>query len=213
MGRPKKNNNDTVIPTKERILSAAITLFSKKGYRGTPVREIARAVGLNEASLYNHYPGKAAILDAAIERLVAKMIAPELGGFYEEAWPENDEGVAERIFSGAKRFFARADDEMLKIWRILMMEQYGNPAAKKAVRAQILSAPRAYFRNLFEDLVRKGRIPEHADITAAADIVAALFFEFSFVSNLSSAWSERDPADSERLHRTVLHITAGLEKK
>jgi len=49
-------------PTRERILDAALTLFSRDGYEGASVREIARQVGIRESSLYNHFAGKAEIL-------------------------------------------------------------------------------------------------------------------------------------------------------
>jgi AcrR family transcriptional regulator len=49
-------------PTRERILDVALTLFSRDGYDGASVRDIARQVGIRESSLYNHFASKAAIL-------------------------------------------------------------------------------------------------------------------------------------------------------
>ena len=48
--------------TTERILDAATVLFSEKGYHATTMREIASAVGIKAASLYNHFPGKEDVL-------------------------------------------------------------------------------------------------------------------------------------------------------
>lgn len=53
--------------TKDSILEAALDLFSQHGYDGTSVREIARAAGIRESSLYNHFPGKRAIFDAIVD--------------------------------------------------------------------------------------------------------------------------------------------------
>ena len=50
--------------TKERIACEALTLFSSKGYSAVSVRDIARAAGIKESSIYNHYKGKQAIFDA-----------------------------------------------------------------------------------------------------------------------------------------------------
>lgn len=50
--------------TRERILAEALNLFAQHGFGGTSIRELARRVGLRESSLYNHFPGKAAILEA-----------------------------------------------------------------------------------------------------------------------------------------------------
>ncbi len=43
--------------TRERVLSTAQQLFRKKGYQGVSIRELARGVGLREASLYYYAPG------------------------------------------------------------------------------------------------------------------------------------------------------------
>ncbi|MCS5721834.1 TetR/AcrR family transcriptional regulator [Herbiconiux sp. CPCC 203407] len=44
------------------IQDAAATLFARQGYSGTGMEQIAAAVGLVPASLYNHWPSKQAIL-------------------------------------------------------------------------------------------------------------------------------------------------------
>lgn len=44
-----------------KILQAAKPLFAMNGYRGTSVREIAKAAEVSEALLYKHFPSKEAI--------------------------------------------------------------------------------------------------------------------------------------------------------
>jgi AcrR family transcriptional regulator len=61
--------------TRERILDAAEALFAVHGLAGTPVRDIARNVGLTPASLYNHFEGKQAIYDAVLERGIGPLLA------------------------------------------------------------------------------------------------------------------------------------------
>lgn len=52
--------------TRERILAEALNLFAQHGYGGASMRELARSVGIRESSLYNHFSGKAAILEAIV---------------------------------------------------------------------------------------------------------------------------------------------------
>lgn len=52
--------------TRERILRAASKLFARKGYTGTSTREIARAVGVQQPSLFHHFASKAAILETLL---------------------------------------------------------------------------------------------------------------------------------------------------
>jgi TetR/AcrR family transcriptional regulator len=55
-------------PTATRILDAAEALFAARGFAGVSVREIAGQVGLNQASIYNHFDGKQALYESVIER-------------------------------------------------------------------------------------------------------------------------------------------------
>jgi len=50
------------IPTKEKILDAAVRLFSARGYSRVSMRDIAREVGIKAASIYNHFSSKSDIL-------------------------------------------------------------------------------------------------------------------------------------------------------
>lgn len=63
------------LQTTDRILEAALRLFSERGYQAVTVRELAAEVGLTSAALYHHFPSKEACLEALvfpyIERLEA----------------------------------------------------------------------------------------------------------------------------------------------
>lgn len=53
---------------REQILATAVDLFSKRGFKGTTTKEIAKAAGVSEAMVFRHFATKddlyAAILDA-----------------------------------------------------------------------------------------------------------------------------------------------------
>jgi AcrR family transcriptional regulator len=65
-GRPKKSEGRD---TRKAILDAALDIFSRQGYQATSVREIARAVGIRESSIYAHFEGKAAILNELFHKV------------------------------------------------------------------------------------------------------------------------------------------------
>jgi len=48
--------------TKHKILKTAAKMFSERGYDKVTMREIARDVGINSASIYYHFPSKEDIL-------------------------------------------------------------------------------------------------------------------------------------------------------
>lgn len=55
---------DGVTPpgTRGRILRAGLKLFAEYGFYGASIRDLAREVGINSATLYAHYPSKERIL-------------------------------------------------------------------------------------------------------------------------------------------------------
>ena len=53
--------------TQQRILAAATDLFAASGYNGVSTRDIARAAGVNETSIYRYYAGKRELFVATLE--------------------------------------------------------------------------------------------------------------------------------------------------
>lgn len=59
------------IESHERIVRAAIALFSRQSYHGTSVREIARLADVNELTVFRHFDNKEAIFHAALESCIS----------------------------------------------------------------------------------------------------------------------------------------------
>ena len=55
--------------TRESILMAALRLFSRNGYEGTSMRDIAGEVGITQGAIYKHFAGKDALLEAICARM------------------------------------------------------------------------------------------------------------------------------------------------
>lgn len=54
------------ITRKEEIIIVASTLFKERGYKAVSMRDIAQAMGIKAASLYNHISGKQELLSTLI---------------------------------------------------------------------------------------------------------------------------------------------------
>ena len=60
---------------KEEILEKSLELFADRGYDGTSMDDIAKAVGIRKASLYSHYSGKENIFAAVFEGILKYYIS------------------------------------------------------------------------------------------------------------------------------------------
>lgn len=61
--------------THDKILDAAVAIFSEHGYNGTSMREIAEALHITKAALYYHFPGKAEIFSACLSHSLDHIVA------------------------------------------------------------------------------------------------------------------------------------------
>lgn len=71
----------TAADTRERLLTAAATVFAERGYDGTRVADIAAAAGVSNGALYAHFDSKAELLVSALRthgrRLLADLFAAD----------------------------------------------------------------------------------------------------------------------------------------
>ena len=61
--------------TRRRLLEAAATAFSRRGYHGTATAEIAAAAGVSEPTLFKHFGSKQALLVAALKQTASDLMA------------------------------------------------------------------------------------------------------------------------------------------
>lgn len=76
----------TETATRDRILSAAVDVFARKGYHGTGVEDIVQASGTSKGAFYHYFPSKQKIfvtlmddLAALVEQGVESAISTEQG--------------------------------------------------------------------------------------------------------------------------------------
>jgi AcrR family transcriptional regulator len=52
----------------ESVLSIAVDVFNERGYDGTSMEDLARALGVTKSAIYYHVPGKEQLLARALDR-------------------------------------------------------------------------------------------------------------------------------------------------
>ncbi|MEI2385086.1 TetR family transcriptional regulator C-terminal domain-containing protein [Breoghania sp. JC706] len=61
---------------RDRILAAALEIFSRFGFRGTTLDQIAREAGMSKSNLLYYYPSKAQIYKAVLEEILDEWLKP-----------------------------------------------------------------------------------------------------------------------------------------
>lgn len=63
--------------TRERIVSAALSIVDCDGLAALSMRRLGAALGVDPMAIYHHVPNKAALYDALVEAVMAEMRLPE----------------------------------------------------------------------------------------------------------------------------------------
>ena len=149
--------------TKDKILDVSIDLFSKYGYDGVSVRQIAREVGIRESSIYNHYSNKQAILKAILDYYVEEMISDDIP--LEQASLNLDRGFDYFYKAGCDAFLSKLrEDRMMKITRLFFIESYHNDEVKNFLKEAIINAPVKGWIDLFNLMKAKNIIRKDCDV-------------------------------------------------
>ncbi|MCD9879706.1 TetR/AcrR family transcriptional regulator [Streptomyces sp. NR30] len=71
---PRRNlREEQKVLTHRRLLDAAVTVFAEKSFLDARMEDIAQAAGVTRATVYAHFPGKAEIVDALVDRVYGLM--------------------------------------------------------------------------------------------------------------------------------------------
>lgn len=149
--------------TKDKILDVSIDLFSKYGYDGVSVRQIAREVGIRESSIYNHYSSKQDILKAILNYYVDEMVSDDIS--LEQASLNLDRGFDYFYKAGCDAFLSKLkEDRMMKITRLFFIESYHNDDVKNFLKEAIINAPVKGWIDLFNLMKAKNIIRNDCDV-------------------------------------------------
>ena len=73
MPRPPRSSEPGALGTRDRIVEAARQIVAQKGVASLRIRAVARAVGIREGSIYNHFRGREEIVKAIFRNVDTAM--------------------------------------------------------------------------------------------------------------------------------------------
>lgn len=149
--------------TKQRIVDAALSLFSEKGYDAVSVSEIAEAVGIKAPSLYKHFSSKQGIFQAILGEMAARYAQQtarmQMNGLDAQADLARLALLSEEqlVEMGRELFlFFLKDEYTCKFRKLLTVEQYRNSELAALYTKLYADDPLAYQGGLFGLLAQGG---------------------------------------------------------
>lgn len=141
VGRPRKVDGAAVKP--DRILDAAEDLFSKRGYDGVTLRQVAELAAVDPALAHYYFATKQGLFDAVLARRAQLLFSERMGAFdaYEAACGRKPT-VEGAVAAFAMPFFERArngDEGWKNYFRLIAM--VNNDASHVAVSIMSLFDP------------------------------------------------------------------------
>ena len=138
--------------TRERILEAAIKVFSKKGYHSTRVDEIVEESHTSKGAVYFHFPSKEQIFLALVD---------EFAGLLENKLVETiqSEGSGVQGVNAALRVGLETFGKYRGLAKIFLIQAVGLGSAFEEKRLQILDRFAGVIKNYLDEAVSTGDIP------------------------------------------------------
>ena len=151
--------------TKEAIERAALKLFVEQGVAETSIKQIARAAGVSQGAMYNHYSSKEELAWGLYSGNMSKL-AQELRRIAQQ-----EIGLAAKLEAMIAHFYNRFDEDQLVISYIFSIRhQYLRRMTRQS------SNPFAIIRGVIADAVVRREIPRQ-DVDLATSLVAGAIIQ------------------------------------
>ena len=168
--------------TKKRIAEIALELFSKNGYPGTSMSDIAKQLGITKTALYKHYTSKHEILECIVERMKKTdyvraeeydMPESEPDGFADDYMNTSAEKIRE--YSIAQFRYWTEEEFPSKFRKMLTVEQYRDDEMARLYHNYISTGPTEYMAAVF----RRMTDSDGAAMQLALDFYGPMYLLYS----------------------------------
>ncbi len=154
--------NRAATETRDRLLRAAIAVFSTEGYVGATTREIARVAEVSEVTLFRHFQSKEQLLKAVAQHITALRT---------EAFVHQDEWTYD--LRPDLLHYAKLHDDMLEeyeaLFRMFIGEAHRHPVEAIEVLQQSFLPLRQHLVAYLQICMERGLVRPEVDLPLAVD--------------------------------------------
>lgn len=185
------------------ILSAAIELFSEKGYEATATSEIAKKANVAEGTIFRYYKTKKDLL-FAIPATLSKIALFEifLDDFNEilNADHENFETFLRKIVLNRKNFAS----ETAPILKVIIQEIPFHPELRKKILSTVVLPSINKLINLVDKFKKQGDIIDMPS-TSIVNLIATSIFGYIFLHYVALPELKQDEEDLDYLIQYIIN--------
>ena len=169
MSEPRRDGvRDLVVRARrEQIVEAATQVFAEKGFRRATIREIARAAGISEGTIYNYFEDKDALLMAILERLNET----------ERRAEDFEEGMA-ATFEGFLGEYLRRRFSLIwenrEVFRVVLSEMLVNAELRELYLRQVVAPTMRIAEDNFRSRMEQGEVRETDPALAMRSVAGAV---------------------------------------
>ena len=160
--------------TKSRIFNTALRLFAENGYEKVTVRDIAGAVGIKAASIYNHYESKEQILEACYNLWLDNRYSKTLTR--EQYEPVIRNGTKEEIIQIVNYGFEEHISENMFFALFLIYSRIHTDARAREIFINEMDNAMQYLKEIFDLGIEIGRLHPFNVPAVSLIILSAMFF-------------------------------------
>ena len=179
--------------TKDRILEAALEIFSRDGYAGANLKDIAGAVGVVKSGFYRHYASKEELWDAVLNEM-ERYYAERFGSAENlPAIPQSTDEL--KTLTLRMLDFTMHDEKIIMTRKILLTEQFRDARVRTLATEHFGAGLEALFTKIFAGMVENGSI-KHGD-------PAMLAFAYTAPISTQVQLCDREPEQYEAVMKKI----------
>ncbi len=187
---------------RDQILDAATHVFAEKGFDRATIRDVAKAAGIADGTIYNYFDNKTALLLGILDRLNAT--SQRVADFQQAVKSDIHEWMRDYI----KQRYETLTPAAYQVFQVIFSEVLVNKELRDRYFGEIIQPTFDMAAGFYEQWIAEGTVkpldPPLAMRVLAATVLGLILFRLMGDTTLQSRWEEMPAVITEILLNGLL---------
>jgi AcrR family transcriptional regulator len=177
-------------PTRQRLINAALALFTSQGVTETTTKQIAELADVNEVTLFRHFGNKHGLLLAVIEEAA---VFTHLGQTLVQQ--ANQTGSLYQALKDYATACLEALERVPEVVRSVVGEAGQYPSENREALGRGLTQANRYVAEYFQTVINRGQLRTYLNAEKLASLLNGMLLGYAvieFTSEFHHLWQDRD---------------------